>query len=99
MDNILIMDRIGKLDEQTLQCIQSGEFYDAFICLLERGKQLMQLTTSENHDPIALVAMLKATQHIEQLLSQEIARYQAALTSITRHSQAHLAYARSTEAR
>lgn len=99
MDNMLIMDRIGKLDEQTLQCIQTGEFYDAFVCMLERGKQLMQLTNTEDHDTIALAAMLKSTQHIEQLLLQEIARYQAALTTITKNSQAHLAYARSAEAR
>lgn len=86
---------IHQLYDKAVESLHADNFYDAFICMFQRAKEIQQLEVSPPQvDKNELQLILEETYQVEKLLQEYINRYENALADLTRNTVAHLAYAK-----
>lgn len=91
--------RIEQLYRTALDCLEQRRFYDAFVCMLEREKQISLLVDENIREIETLETIRIHTEDIERILHAEIARHKLAIANLTLHAPAHMAYARAATQR
>lgn len=87
------VERISSLAVLANKSLDEHRYYDLYICMLEREKQIQLLFQEPPLGHDELHAMLTDTQTILQRLEPELKLYQAALDHLVPKLRARAAYA------